>query len=298
MATVVGLKVDVDTLAGYLQGVPVLLDKFAEAGVQATFFFSVGPDRSGMAIRRVFTQRGFLGKMIRNRAPATFGWRTMLYGTLLPAPLIAQSDPGIVRAVAEAGHEVGVHGWDHIGWHDGVGRLAPEVLREQLGRAYATLTDILGRQPRCFAAPGWQCSRDSLTYHDERELLYASDVRGTGGAFRPRLKGEVFLTPQLPTNLPTLDEMWGLTTRDEAQAAQQWLAGLRPGTNVLTVHTEMEGMALPEALPNFLQGAAERGVEVCPLERLVEGLDPLTLPIRDVVAGRLPGRAGKVWCVV
>lgn len=297
-----GLKVDVDTLAGYREGVASLLQQFDRAGVRATFFFSVGPDRSGVAIRRVFTQRGFVAKMIRNRAPATYGLKTMLYGTLLPAPLIVAADPGVVRAVAEAGHEVGVHGWDHIGWHDAVGRLSRQALRDQLARAFDALGEITGREPRAFAAPGWQCAPESLAYHDDRGLLYASDVRGTGGPFLPRLAGQAYRTVQLPTSLPTLDEMWGLTVHAPRDAAEQWAQGILGGTNVLTVHAEIEGMALPQVLPELLARVREAGSEAMALEDLLaraESARPegACWPVRDIAPGRLPGRAGRVWCV-
>lgn len=298
MAPRVGLKVDVDTLVGYQRGVPALLDQFAAAGVTATFFFAVGPDRSGVAIRRVFTQRGFLGKMIRNRAPMTFGLKTMLYGTLWPAPLIVAADPGLARAVADAGHEVGVHGWDHIAWHDGVGRWSTAQLQSHLQRAYETLAAAIGRPPDCFAAPGWQCSPESLRDHDARGLRYASDVRGPAGPFRPRLGHEVFATPQLATNLPTMDEMWGLTARDGEAGVQNWLAMMDAEVNVLTVHAEMEGLALPQVLPSFLRQARERGVVCGPLRDLVAPVQRHELPIRPLGRVRLPGRAGWVWSVV
>ncbi len=298
MAPCVGLKVDVDTLVGYQRGVPALLDQFAAAGVTATFFFAVGPDRSGMAIRRVLTQRGFIGKMIRNRAPMTFGLKTMLYGTLLPAPLIVASDPGIARAVADAGHEVGVHGWDHIAWHDGVGRWPTDCLRDQLQRAYDTLAGAVGRQPDCFAAPGWQCSPDSLRDHDARALAYASDVRGPAGPFRPRIGDEVFATPQVATNLPTMDEMWGLTARDGEAGVRNWLAAMDGEANVLTVHAEMEGLALPQVLTSFLRQARDRGAVCGPLRDLVATVQRHELPIRAIGPVRLPGRAGWVWSVI
>ena len=65
----VALKVDCDTLEGTREGVPRLLEIFAARGIRATFFFTLGPDRSGVAVRRVFTRKGFLRKMIRSRAP-------------------------------------------------------------------------------------------------------------------------------------------------------------------------------------------------------------------------------------
>lgn len=290
----IGLKVDVDTLEGYLQGIPSLLRQMELAGVKATFFLSVGPDRSGVAVRRVFTQRGFVGKMLRTRDLNKLSPSNMLYGTFLRAPLIVEADPGIARAVHDAGHEVGVHAWDHIGWHDAVGKMSPPALRDQLSRAYDILSEIIGQPITSFAAPGWQCSPDSLRYHDERGLLYASDTRGGGGPFRPRIGDLKFDTPQLPTNLPTLDEMWGLTAHSQTEVAQQWLALLEPQVNVLTIHTEMEGMALEGLLPQFAALAGERGATLRPLRELVTDA---ALPVREVGPGRLPGRAGRVWVV-
>ena len=60
----IGLKVDVDTLRGTLEGVPRLAALFKKHGVDATFYFSVGPDHTGRALRRGF-RRGFAKKVAR-----------------------------------------------------------------------------------------------------------------------------------------------------------------------------------------------------------------------------------------
>jgi len=133
----VALKVDCDTLEGTREGIPRLLEMFAARGIRATFFFTLGPDRSGVAVRRVFTRKGFLRKMIRSRAPALYGWRTMLYGTLLPAPMIGRRGEVAIRAAGAAGHETGVHGWDHVGWHDRLDRMSAAEVAGEYGSAHA-----------------------------------------------------------------------------------------------------------------------------------------------------------------
>jgi undecaprenyl phosphate-alpha-L-ara4FN deformylase len=149
------IKVDVDTLEGYVKGVPALLDLLADHGVRASFFLALGPDNSGKAVFRVFRQQGFLQKMLRTRAPAIYGLRTMCYGTLLPAPLIGAAAPGLASRIAGAGHEVGLHGYDHVRWHDRLmGMSAREVARE-ISQAQDRFASLLGRRGVSFWGRGW-----------------------------------------------------------------------------------------------------------------------------------------------
>ena len=139
----VALKVDVDTFAGTRDGVPALLAEMERFAVKATFYFSMGPDNSGKAIRRIFTRKGFLKKQLRSGASSTYGVKTMLYGTLLPAPMIAASLPDMLRAVEQQGHQAGVHCWDHVKWHDYLNRFrcAQASNREVLLRPQFRLRD-------------------------------------------------------------------------------------------------------------------------------------------------------------
>ena len=117
---------------------PGLLRILGEFGVQASFFVAFGPDNSGKAVRRIF-RRGFLRKMIRTRAPSTYGLKTLLYGTLLPAPVIGEALPQLLNQIKQARHEVGLHGWDHVGWHDGLARMSHDDVRGSLRRACRAL---------------------------------------------------------------------------------------------------------------------------------------------------------------
>ena len=79
------IKIDVDTDRGTRIGVPNLLDLFDEFNIKTTFLFSLGPDNTGRAIKRIF-RPGFLTKVSRTSVVSTYGLRTLLNGILLPGP--------------------------------------------------------------------------------------------------------------------------------------------------------------------------------------------------------------------
>jgi peptidoglycan/xylan/chitin deacetylase (PgdA/CDA1 family) len=138
----IALKVDVDTFIGTRDGIPNLLRILQQFGIRATFYFSLGPDNSGKAIRRIF-RRGFLKKMLRTRAPSMYGVRTMLYGTLLPSPNIGKRLPDVILSVRQAGHEVGIHCWDHVKWHDYLSRLTKQATFGEFEQARTVFEGIL-----------------------------------------------------------------------------------------------------------------------------------------------------------
>lgn len=78
------LKIDVDTWRGTREGVPQLVALLQRHHVGATFLFSLGPDNTGRALKRVF-RKGFLQKVSRTSVLEHYGLRTLLYGTVLPA---------------------------------------------------------------------------------------------------------------------------------------------------------------------------------------------------------------------
>ncbi|HEY6006919.1 MAG TPA: polysaccharide deacetylase family protein, partial [Geobacteraceae bacterium] len=199
-APIIALKVDVDTYVGTRDGVPRLLDILERFGIHATFYFSMGPDNSGKAIRRVFTRKGFLKKMLRTRAPSMYGLKTMLYGTLLPPPLIAESFPEVLQHTARLGHEVGIHCWDHVKWHDLLPWMPKQTTLMELGRASAQFEEIFGHRARTTAAPGWTVTADSLEIQDAMQLTHCSDSRGIA-PFYPVMAGRRFATLQIPTTL-------------------------------------------------------------------------------------------------
>jgi len=293
-----GLKIDVDTLEGYLKGVPALLDILGDQGVQASFFLALGPDNSGRAIWRVFRHKGFFQKMWRTRAPAIYGLRTMFYGTLLPAPLIGTAAPGLAARIAAAGHEVGLHGYDHVRWHDRLRSMSAGEVTREISRAQELFAAQMGKRAAAFAAPGWQCSETSRAVLQAQGFLYASDTRGTA-PYLPRFGGAVSRLLEIPTTLPTLDELLGFNgcrPQDFTELVLSRLARGRP--QVLTIHAELEGGPYRQEFTRLLRRCRQNRVEFFRLEDWARELlqEPAALPVAAVSSRRLPGRAGRVSC--
>jgi peptidoglycan/xylan/chitin deacetylase (PgdA/CDA1 family) len=289
----IALKVDVDTFEGTRDGVPRLLELFDRYGIKATFYFSLGPDNSGKAIRRIFTRKGFLRKMLRTKAPSTYGLKTLLYGTLLPPPVIGERLPHVLQSTAAAGHEVGIHCWDHVKWHDYLPWMPKQTTLMELGRASALFEQIMGRRTRTVAAPGWTVSADSLEIQDAMGLLYCSDSRGTE-PFYPVFDGRRFRTLQIPTTWPTMDEILGENGITAETVNDLYLSLVRPGLNVHTIHAEMEGRSMAPVFEDLLRRLQERGCRFATLAEAATGAKASDPPACALRMGELPGRAGQV----
>ena len=286
------LKVDVDTERGTREGVPALARALQRAGAPATFYFSLGPDNTGRALRRVF-RRGFLKKVTRTNVVGTYGLRTLGNGVLWPGPRIARRHADLMRGIRDAGFEVGIHCWDHIRWQDGLQGMSAEQTLREFGKAREAFRGVFGCEAPTAAAAGWQANAHSLAAYDAAGLRYASDVRG-GPPFRPRCAGRVFETPQIPSTLPTLDELLGLPEHPLDGLSDEYLGWLRPDAlEVMTIHAEIEGMAYLEWFTGFLDASRAAGVRFVALGEEAEALDD-TLPVADLVQGEIPGRSGTL----
>jgi undecaprenyl phosphate-alpha-L-ara4FN deformylase len=289
------LMVDCDTYEGTKAGVPKLLALFDRLGIRASFFFTLGPDRSGRAITRIFKHKGFLRKMIRSRAVSLYGPRTALYGTLLPAPHIGRRLAPTIRAVETAGHEVGVHGWDHVRWHDRLDRMSEQEIARDYGLAHRTFETIFDHAARCSAAPGWHATATSLTVEGRYNLCYTSNTRG-GRPFFPEADGRRFTTLEIPTTLPTWDEVLNAPPLRTKQDLTDHYRALIRDTEVHSIHTEVEGTALIDLFEQQLKCWQADGVTFVTLEEIATDVssEPAPPPARRLVRTTLPGRAGQV----
>ena len=290
----IALKIDVDTYRGTREGVPRLVDVLQRHNAQGTFFFSLGPDHTGRAIKRVF-RPGFIGKVSRTSVVEHYGIKTLLYGTLLPGPDIGRNCADIMRSVRDAGFEVGIHCYDHIRWQDHVAGEDAEWTRRELQLAVDSFTQIFGEAPKAHAAAGWQMNRHALRLMQRLGFDYSSDTRGTH-PFMPTVNAEIVACPQLPTTLPTLDEIMnrdGITLDNVAQHLLQLTANPPANGHVYTLHAELEGSKWMPILEQLLSGWKEQGYDLVSMRQYLDGLEGM-LPRSEMLMREVDGRVGTL----
>lgn len=289
------LKIDVDTYRGTREGVPRLVDVLQRYQAQATFFFSLGPDHTGRAIKRVF-RPGFLSKVSRTSVVEHYGIKTLLYGTLLPAPDIGKKCADILRSVRDAGFEVGIHCYDHIRWQDHVANKDNQWTQLELQRTVDRYTEIFGDAPHAHAAAGWQMNRHALRLMQQLGFAYSSDTRGTH-PFMPTWQAEIIACPQLPTTLPTLDELMnrdGITLDNIAEHVLKLTEAPSATGHVYTLHAELEGQKWMPIFEQLLQGWQAQGYELVSMQQYLQGLDISKLPHHEVRMREVEGRVGTL----
>jgi len=289
------LKVDVDTYRGTQEGVLSLLALLDRHQVQATFLFSLGPDHTGRAIKRVF-RPGFFSKVSRTSVVSLYGYKTLMYGVLLPGPDIGKRCAQLLRSVRTAGHEVGIHTWDHVRWQDGVAMASDAWTERELTKATDRFAEIFGEPAKTHGAAGWQMNDHAIRLTAKFGFDYCSDGRGST-PFMPMVGNEIVRCPQLPTTLPTLDELIGvgdITASNVADFMLKQTAKPPASPHVYTLHTELEGGKLKPAFDAMLSGWKAQGYSLTSTRSVFEDLNVNALPIHRAVFGSIPGRSGTL----
>lgn len=290
----IALRVDVDTFKGTRYGVPSLCRTLDRHGVRAAFFFSAGPDNMGRHVWRLLKPK-FFWKMMRTKAASLYGMDILLMGTMWPGPGIGKKNEQVIRDCAAAGHEIGVHAWDHHAWQAHIDRMSPDEIYHHIKMAHDELTRILGKEPTCSAVPGWKTVESTLLVKERFPYLYNSDCRGTS-IFLPVVDEKELNTPQIPLNMPTYDELLGSNGVTNDNYNDRLLATINPGCmNVLTIHAEVEGGACAQMFDDFLCKSKSLGIEyVAPGDLLPP--DRSKIPKGRIIKGEIPGREG--WLAV
>ncbi len=303
------LKIDVDTYRGTREGVPNLVRILKQYRANATFLFSLGPDHTGWALKRIF-RPGFFSKVSRTSVLEHYGLKTVLYGVALPAPDIGKQCVAEMRAARDAGFECGIHTWDHIPWHDNVRRRDAAWTVRQMELAYQRFREIFGHAPQTHGAAGWQMNEHAFAQLDAFGIAYSGDGRAplteagaladpASGPHRLRIFGKTSSCVQLPGTLPTLDELLGRSiggvVLDESNIADHLLRlTATPRDHVFTLHAELEGQKLAPIFEQLLTGWQQQGYTLGSMAEHYRQVKDQALPTYPISWGELPGRSGEL----
>jgi len=280
----------VDTYRGTGRGVPRLCGLLADHQVRGTFYFSVGPDNMGRHLWRLLRPT-FLWKMLRTNAGGLYGYDIIFMGTAWRGLEIGKHLGGVIKSAEAAGHEVGLHAYDHYSAQAKIDRWSPARVAKELDDGYRALTAILGHPPATSATPGWRCTSAVLLEKSKKPFSYNSDCRGDH-PFYPAVGSERLEQLQVPVTLPTYDEMLGRDGVTDLNYNDRLIALLREDRpNVLTIHAEAEGGKCAAMFSEFLTRCQADNWEFVPLAAIAEEYRT-SAPLGRVVQKPFPGREG------
>ena len=306
---IITLKIDVDTYRGTREGVPNLVRLLQRYKANASFLFSLGYDHTGWALRRAL-RPGFFQKVSRTSVVEHYGLKTLMYGVLLPAPDIGRDCADEMRSVSNAGFECGIHTWDHVVWQDNVRQRDAAWTRKQMQQSYERFSAIFGAPPKTHGAAGWQMNEAALMQLDTFQMAYASDGRAllhedgslcdpAAGPHRLSVAGNTLSCVQLPTTLPTLDELLGRSINGKVIELNNIANTILKLTqerrdHVFTLHAELEGQKLAPIFEQLLQGWQTQGYALVSMADHFQHIQHQALPVCPITWGTLPGRSGEL----
>ncbi|MBF0298880.1 MAG: 4-deoxy-4-formamido-L-arabinose-phosphoundecaprenol deformylase [Oligoflexia bacterium] len=303
-----GLKIDIDTYRGTKEGVPALIALLKKHRAFATFYFSLGPDQTGRALKRIF-RPGFFKKVSRTSVLKHYGLKTVLYGTILPSPYISKKCSKVMNEVAQNNFEVGIHTYNHIKWQDYVTNKNYDWTKKEMDLAAGEFALVFKEMSKTHAAAGWQINDHAIKIENSMKFDYCSDTRGKT-PFLPIIEGKLINCPQIPTTLPTLDELIGVNGIDEknvhdyilslTEAKDSFASSPTASTSstiqVYTLHAELEGMLFKEIFEKLLIGWKKQNYNLVSLKTIYNHLMTTNnkLPHNKITMGEISGRSGVV----
>lgn len=117
--------------------------------------------------------RGEFGAIGANRILALLEKYRLKASWFIPGTTV-KTYPDHVRRIAEAGHEIGNHGWTHLP----PASLSPQQEEAGLLRANEAIAEIYGKPPAGYRSPAWDLSPVSVDLLLKHGFLYDSSMMG------------------------------------------------------------------------------------------------------------------------
>ena len=249
MGKYAALRIDIDCVRD-AETLPVLLDLLNQHGIKATFFVATGPDNIARNIKNYHNLSPL--NIIRKKAFKRYGL-TMLNGLLFKRQVQDSKNIGLVL---DAGHELGLHGYDHYNWMNHLNSKSTEELSALISRGCELFERAFGFYPKSFASPGFTVNSRFLSVLDDFGFCYSSDFIGER-AFYPEIEieigGKVCRTLQIPVSMRSIGEQEesGLSDNQILKAVMDGLS--RSSHFVLYCHPSYEPVFKPALLEHVLK---------------------------------------------
>ncbi|MGE3317222.1 MAG: polysaccharide deacetylase [Planctomycetaceae bacterium] len=131
--------------------------------------------------------------------------------TFFVPAVIAKLYPDEQRALAERGHEIGIHGWIH----ERNSLLSPAVERDLMFRAADALEEIIGTRPLGMRTPSWDFSRATLPILKELGVVYDSSLMADEDCYELLSEGNPTGIVEVPVEWVRDDAVYFMTSRYE-----------------------------------------------------------------------------------
>jgi peptidoglycan/xylan/chitin deacetylase (PgdA/CDA1 family) len=171
-----------------------------------------------------------------------------------------------------------------------------EEVAAEFEAAHREFLRIFEVKPLTAGAAGWQSTAYSREIYDRAGLLYASDTRGRTPFF-PKIGGRTFRTLEIPSTLPTFDELMGRPEFPDERIVEHYMSLLREdAVNVFTLHAEIEGMGRRDLFRDLLTACRRQRAQFVRLDDYARELlqDRAAIPVCEQVMATIDGRSGLV----
>jgi len=145
-------------------------------------------------------------------------------------------EPGALRPIVDAGHEIGVHGWIH----ENTSKLDQETERELLLRSRDTLEQLAGITPVGHRAANWDLSAHTIQLVAEAGFSYDSSMMADDSCYELLSEGRETGLVEIPVDWVRDDAVYLLFNREPA--TRPWTAP----TDVLDIFKREFDMAFDE----------------------------------------------------
>ena len=263
----------------------------------ATFLFSLGPDHTGRAIRRVF-RPGFVGKVQRTSVVGTTACARCCTARCCPGPDIGRRAASVhaTRARRRLRDRHPLLGPRPLAGRRGERRRRDGRERE-MQRACERFVEIFGEPPMTHGAAGWQMNVHALRLTQQLgfDLLLGRPRHASAPAGLERRAHPLPAVADDAADARRADRHRRrsprTTSRRHLLERTRRAVGDRP-----CVHAARgaRGQAAARRLRAVADGWKAQGWSLGPLRELHDAVEPLALPRCEAALGAIPGRTGTL----